>query len=126
MRTNFRRLFEESKIFGFYSDELFVAFIVSLVAGFPFYLATYYSSGTVQKLGLPVFLLTVLTVFSAVLGIMKTVRGGRNRSFYAKVAGRGERPRTFKGYLALFVLYLIAFDRIVGKNRVVKTRNYSP
>lgn len=126
MRTNFRHLFEERKVFGFYSDEIFVAFLVSLVAGLPFYSLFYSSSGTVQKVGLPVFLLTVAAVFGSILGIMRAVRGKMNRSFYARVAGRGEKPKTVKGYLAVAVLYLIAFDRLFGKNRVVKTRNYSP
>ena len=126
MRKNFRQLFEERKIFGFYNDELFVAFLVSRVVGLPFYAFFYSSSGAVQKIGLPVFLLTVVVVFSTILGIMKAVRGNMNRSFYARVAGRGEKPKTLKGYLAVAVLYLIAFDRLFGKNRVVKTRNYSP
>ena len=74
----------------------------------------------------PVFLLTVAIVFSTVLGVMKAVRGNMTRTFYARVAGRGEKPKTLKGYFAVAVLYLIAFDRLFGKNRVVKTRNYSP
>lgn len=126
MRRNFGRLFEEKKVFGFYSDEIFVAFLVSLVVGLPFYAFFYSSSGAVQKVGLPVFLLTVAIVFSTVLGVMKAVRGNMTRTFYARVAGRGEKPKTLKGYFAVAVLYLIAFDRLFGKNRVVKTRNYSP
>ena len=127
MKKNFKYLFEDRKVFGFYSDEIFIAVIVGVFVSAPIYLATSYMGIRVlEKLGGLLFLVVFLIASSAVLSTMKLVRGNDDKTFYVKVLGRNEGPKTFKGRLARLALYLMAFDKLIGKFRITKTRNYSP
>ncbi len=126
MRRNFKHLFDDKKIFGFYSDEVFVSVIAGFVVAVPFYVIFYGSGGVFDRFGGFLFLLVVAVVAATVLSTMKLVRGNNTKVFYARVLGRNEKAKTFKGMVTKAVLYLMAVDKIFGKNRITKTQNYSP
>ena len=127
MRKNFKYLFEDRKIFGFYSDELFVAALVGFFFAAPVYLVSYYADVRVlQKLGGLLLVAVLVAVALVVLSVMKVVRGSDDKTFYVKLVGRNEAPKTLKGRLTKVVLYLMAFERLKGKGKITRTRNYSP
>ena len=126
MKKNFKHLFDDKKIFGFYSDELFVAVIVGLSTAVPVYMVAYNSHGILGRLGGLLLLLITGIVAGTVLSTMKLVRGNDDKTFYVKIIGRNEEPKSFKGLVTKIILYLMAFDRLKGKNGIKKTQNYSP
>ena len=126
MKKNFKHLFDDKKFLGFYSDELFVALIVGMATSIPVYIFSYNSHGLIGRLGGLVLVAITGIVAGAVLSTMKLVRGDDDKKFYVKIVGRNENPKTFKGMVTKFILYLMAFDKLKGKNSIKKTQNYSP
>ncbi|ADU97708.1 hypothetical protein Theam_1752 (plasmid) [Thermovibrio ammonificans HB-1] len=127
MKKNFKYLFEDKKIFGFYTDELSVALLAGIAVALPVYAFSSDSDLVIfRKLG-GFFLLSIIAfVASVVLSTMRAVRGNDDKTFYVKLLGRDESPKTLKGKFAKFVLYLIVVDKVKGKERITKTRDYSP
>ena len=129
MRRNFKTLFEENRIFGFYTDEFFTAFLVGFIVAVPIYLTFSNMNGLISKIGsLSIFIVTALVAF-AILGVIKAVRKDETKSFYVKLIGRELRAESMRGKFAKAIIYLIAFEHVVGKKKsqkVTKTKNYSP
>jgi hypothetical protein len=128
VRKNFRHLFDEKKVFGVYTDELFVAVMVSAVLLLPFYTVAYYSSGFLNRFGGLGFVVALFLLSASIVSLMKFLRGNEDKTFYVKIAGRNEKPKTLKGRLARLVVMLLVIDKIAGRKavKVKKTRNYSP
>lgn|GEM_PF-6277590 len=127
MKKNFKYLFEDRKIFGFYTDELFIAFIVGLLLSAPVYLAAYYSGIRIfNRFGGLILVVLTFLVASAVLSTLRLVRGSDDKTFYVKLLGRNENPRTFRGKFARLALYLMTLEKLGGREKIVRTRNYSP